>query len=180
MGLLANKVSEARQMAWADVEASPAFAAFKQLDDTVVLLGGRSALPVFGGDAGKATVRAAAGTSSGASSAKGVAGRRITQGDVAEGVLRNSEVPLHIKDFLQKTIAAGAEINGGNPLANFRSTVSKDKRFKSVVFNGRYYWWLAATPVPSKFKEATDPDLLASVASVGANKEGGEAHATAT
>jgi hypothetical protein len=74
--------------------------------------------------------------------------RKVSQADAGVAALREAGEPLPIGRFMEAAIAKGAAINGANPLANFRSTVSKDARFRSVMRNGMYFWWFSNEPLP--------------------------------
>ena len=106
------------------------------------------------------------------------AAKRVTQGDVAFSVLVRNKEPLPIGRWLEKCINAGIGIGGDDPLPNFRSTASRDKRFYSFVRNNMYFWWLTGVELPESWKEATDPNLPGlSVASDSNDQEGGDGHA---
>ena len=104
---------------------------------------------------------------------------RLTQAGGAEAALIANGEPLPIGRLLEAAIRHGAIIGGNKKLTNFRSTVSKDVRFYSLMRNGMYFWWLNELPLPPEWSEATDPDLLAgSVASSAhSTQEGGDGHA---
>ena len=162
-----------RDKAWDALTASPAFAPFKALDDAVVSMGGRSKVPrdpsldLKPPPGAAHVVRQRSRNRS-----------RPSQGDVAFSCLREAAIPLHIQELMEKVIARGIEISGANPLANFRSTLSRDSRFKSIMKDGGYFWWLASSPVPRSWKEAEGPDLLDQPsASNSNNQEGGDTHA---
>ncbi len=71
-----------------------------------------------------------------------------------------------------------AEIGGNDPVNNFRSTVSKDKRFQPYKRNNMHFWWLTGEQLPSSWIEAAGPDLLAEPAAstVRSSQEGGGGH----
>ena len=89
--------------------------------------------------------------------------------------------PLPVGRWLEKCITDGINIKGDDPLPNFRSTVSRDKRFYNFVRNGMYFWWLTNVELPEKWKKAEGLDLLdqPSAFSV-SNQEGGDGRAPAT
>ena len=105
--------------------------------------------------------------------------RRISHATAALQALRDEGEPLPIGRLMEKAIANGAEIGGNNPIGNFRSTLSKDPRFRSISRNNMYFWWFVATPVPRNWNEAPDLPLdNGSDASVShASQEGGDGHA---
>jgi hypothetical protein len=82
---------------------------------------------------------------------------------------------------MDAAIDHGAELKGDKALSNFRSAVSKDPRFESIMREGKYYWWFAGRPLPPGWNETAGPDLLAGPAasSVNSNQEGGGSHAAA-
>lgn len=167
-----------RDAAWRDVQKSPAYLAFKALDDAVAAMGGERIVASVRAieDRPRASFRTFANI------VPNMPVTRPSQGGGAEAALRAKGEPLPIGRLLEAAIEHGAIIGGDKPLANFRSTVSKDPRFYSLMRNNMYFWWLRDVPLPPKWNEATDPDLLdGSVASsVHSNKEGGDGHGPAT
>lgn len=171
---LLAEVSALREKAWGEVTASPSFASFKALDTAVVSMGGKSILRDLGQSdggpskmptyaRGKLTVRKR---------------RRPSQGDVAYSCLQQHGAPLHIRTLMDKVIERGVKISGADPLPNFRSTLSRDNRFTSIMKDGGYYWWLTASPVPVSWKEAESRDLLNQPsASESSSQKGGDGHA---
>jgi hypothetical protein len=162
-----------RDKAWAAVTSSPAYASFKALDVAVVQMGGQSMLsadsPIATASAVNPPLRRRLKIHS---------RTRPSQGDVALSCLRQSGVPVNIRDLMQQVIERGVEINGADPLANFRSTLSRDDRFKSIMKDGGYFWWMVDSPVPRSWKEAESPDLLDQPsASNSTSQEGGDADA---
>ncbi|RYY22912.1 MAG: hypothetical protein EOP62_21895 [Sphingomonadales bacterium] len=148
-----------RDKAWAEVLQSETYKAFVALDAAVVAMGGQSM--------DKAAPSAAAITSAhcvGWPPVMPVVRERIrrqpSHADMAWTALRKSGRPLSIGRFLEATIAEGAEI-GGDQLANFRSTLSKDNRFQSVRHNSMYFWWFADEPLPLEFRNETQSAKLA-------------------
>lgn len=166
-----DKTKALRSEAWDAVLASAAYKAFKGLDDAVKAMSGEDASsPPFKNYLTVAVARNPA--------ARKLLTKRITQGDVAERVLRNYGEPLPIGRWLEKCIEAGIGVKGEDPLANFRSTASRDKRFYPLTRNNMYFWWLDGVELPEGWKEAADPDLPGlSAASDSDNQEGGDGHA---
>lgn len=166
-----------RDDAWQIVMDSEAFIAFKALDDAYVRMGGASRIaddpsPLAG------LVRSAVSMA-----AKRMAeNRRLSHAESAEIALRRAGVPMTTPDLMAAAKEAGADIGGADPLNNFRSSVSREGKFKSVRKDGTSYWWLKAEALPSGWNEPADADLLAEPAgsSVPSSQEGGDGHAPAT
>ncbi|MGS1015591.1 hypothetical protein [Allosphingosinicella humi] len=178
MDSLLKKTGALRAEAWAALEASEHFSAFKALDDAVVALGGKSAMPSTS-VAENANPERTKHTQANHGGSREV-GKRISHADAAYMALKEADEPLPVGRLLESAVAHGASLRG-NVLANFRSAISKDKRFRSIMRNNMYFWWFTASPVPQNWKEATDPDLLnQSVAPVSIGQEGGESHAATT
>jgi hypothetical protein len=154
-----------------EVINSSAFQSFKALDAAVSSMGGKSML------SGNLALFDDSPRSA-ASSATPVHRRRLSQGDVAEQTLKAFGQPMHIRALLDAVLTQDVEIRGENPLANFRSTLSRDPRFKSVMRNGGYFWWLNGVALPDKWGEAEADDLVARLASapVSSSQEGGDGH----
>lgn len=167
-----------RDEAWDAVTSSSDFFAFKAFDDAVVSLGGT---PLFHLDTPR--FRSAMHNAIEATARRATEARKPSQGEAAEIALMKHGRPLHISVFLEAAVDSGAEVGGENPLANFRSTVSKDPRFVTIKRDGQYFWWLAHVALPPDWNEPVDPDLLMEAStgsSVSSNQEGGEGHAPAT
>lgn len=142
-----------RAEAWEAVQASPDYVAFKKFDDLVVNMGGASVVPE--GDASAAWKSASMRALDAA--AKRIADqKKLSQGDAAEMVLLTKREPLLLTNLLQETIAMGASIGGADPLANFRSALSKDERFFVFKHKGSYLWWLSKEPVPAAWTSDFD------------------------
>lgn len=169
-----GKVEELRDAAWRELKASPSFLAFKALDDAVAAMGGQRLVS----DAERP--RPSVGTF--ARVKQGRAAKRPSQSDAAEAALREKGEPLPTGRLMEAAQERGATVGGKDPLANIRSTLSKDDRFYSLMRNNMYFWWLSGVPLPSGWQEA--PDLLdqnrSDASPVGTNQKGGEADATAT
>lgn len=139
------KARELRAIAWDAVTVSEEFRAFKAFDDAVVSLGGNPLYEIGAGpirDQAKRIVDAAA---------KRLAdGKKLSQGDAAEVVLRMTGLPMNIAELMEAAVEKGAEVRGSDPLSNFRSTISKDDRFYSVKAGSHYYWWLKDKPLPPR------------------------------
>lgn len=163
-----------RDDAWRTVGASPAFIAFKALDDAVAAMGGQRIIapaPPVNKDGPRPSVGPMVRIPRGRTM-----GHRISQSDAAEAALLANSEPLPIGRLMEAALAKGAAIGGEKPLANFRSALSKDKRFYSLMRNGLYFWWLDGVELPDKWKEASDRDLLteSDASSVHSNQEGGD------
>lgn len=172
-----DKTRELRDAAWEALMSSSDFLAFKALDDTVVRLGGAprdTSEDRTIGSMLKGVVNAAAQRAS--------EGRKPSQADAAELGLRQANEPLPIGRFYQAAVEKGAGIGGADPIANFRSTVSRDERFVPLRRGNMHFWWLAGEPLPPTWNEPADSDLLNQPAgsSVSSNQEGGEGYAPAT
>jgi hypothetical protein len=178
MATLLEKATALRSEAMAAWMTSPDFAAFKASDEFVVALGGQSAMP-----AGLLAAPNPNGNASpriqeiGANAARRLeihaAMKRITQADAAALALREAGEPIGVGTFMLAAIKKGAEMKGERPLANFRSAVSKDDRFESIMRNGKYYWWFKGEPLPPGWNETADPDLLdeSAASSVNSNQK---------
>jgi hypothetical protein len=184
-----EKAKAIRSEALAAWIASPDFAAFKASDDFVVALGGESVMPAGLQDSPKVNgLDSPRMREIGAAAARRLEihiaskQQRITQADAAEAALRDKGEPLPVGRFMEAAEAKGASFAGKNPLANFRSAVSKDERFYSFARNNMYFWWFKGEPLPLGWNETADPDLLAESAasSVLSSQEGGDAHAATT
>jgi hypothetical protein len=172
-----EKVRDLRAEAWDALMSSPDFIAFKTFDDAVVSLGGAPILAMDSTplkDVARRVVEAAG--------ARMTENKKLSQGDAAEMVLNQRRIPLSLADLLNGAIEKGAEIGGADPVSNFRSSISKDKRFRSVTRNGKYFWWLVDVPMPPATNETGEPDLLdgSPDSSVPSSQEGGEGNAPAT
>ena len=94
--------------------------------------------------------------------------------------LRRAGEPLPIGRLREATLAEGGAIGGADPIANFRSNLSRDPRFKSVMRNGMYFWWFTDEVLPLGWaNEAAANDLLSTAAapSMHSSQEGGGDHA---
>lgn len=149
-----DRARQLRAEAWEAVQSSSAYVAYKHFDDLVVEMGGTSTLSE--GDA-------SASWKTSTQRAVEAAARRLTdqkkpsQGDAAEFVLRQARKPLPIGHLFEAAIERGAAIGGSDPLANFRSAVSKDNRFYTLRRGNGYFWWLRGEPVPAAY-EGQSPD----------------------
>lgn len=172
------KIVALRDEAWNHVENSEHFKAWKGLNDAVL------ALDVTAANNETITVFETKTSRSMNPKPKPNIKRktkRVTQSAVAESVLKSMGEPLPVGRWLEKSIERGINIRGDDPLSNFRSTVSRDKRFYNFVRNGMYFWWLNGVELPEKWKKAEGRDLLDQPSAfVSHNQEGGEANATAT
>lgn len=171
-----DKTTELRDGAWREVQTSSSFLAFKALDDAVAAMGGKrliaNAAPREDGP------RPSVGTFERSNRNRTVS-RRISQSDAAEAALKARGNPLPVGRLLEAALEKGATIGGENPLANFRSTLSKDPRFYSFKRNNMYFWWVNTVSLPEDWREAPDPDLLTGpdASFPDSNQEGGDGHA---
>ena len=176
MSKLLEKTVLLREEALEELAASPAYATFKALDDAVMRMGGVPKLLFEANEIG-GIARQIFGRATKAALPEN--GKR-RHGDAAELALRSAREPLPISRLMDEAAEHGAEIGGNDPLNNFRSTVSKDPRFRSLRRNNLYFWWLADSPIPDSFNELAGPDLLTEPASSSADQEGGDGHGPAT
>lgn len=151
----AEWIDRARQLraeAWEAVQATSAFVAFKKFDDLVVDMGGTTALgEVDVAATWKATTqRAVEAVARRLSETK-----KLSQAEAAEVALMQRREPTPIGLLLEAAIERGAEIRGTDPLANFRSALSKDDRFYVLRRNNMHFWWLKGEPVPPAWHNAS-------------------------
>jgi hypothetical protein len=154
--------------------ASDAFRAFRATDNMVVELGGQSIMPKLS-TTPKQETRAEINPRPRLRARNGAI--RLSQADAAVKALELEGVPLHIRVLTERSGELGATIGGANPLANFRSALSKDERFYSFRQNGEYWWWLTGKQLPEGWEEAADNLPFDSAASDSSNQEGGDANA---
>ena len=171
-----------RDAALAELRQHPAFQAFTVLDNAVVSLGGsRSG---FNGAATESasviSVLAERARNRAEIFVKGA--KPLSQGDAAEQVLRELDIPVRLSELLAAVEDKGVKVSGADPAANFRSTISRDDRFYSLKHDGQYLWWLTGVTLPRAWIEATEYGLLAEpVASLPfSSLEGGEPIAPTT
>ena len=172
-----EKTTALRTELWNDVLKTDAYRAFTALDNAVVAMGGDRANRLI---LATLTVKPALGYAN----AQDVAAvkrrkvKRITQSQIAERVLKRAGEPLPVGRWLAACIADGINIKGGDPLPNFRSTVSRSKLFYSFSRNNMFFWWFTGVDLPENWKKAEGPDLLdqSSAFSV-SNQEGGGGYA---
>lgn len=173
------KARALRDEAYEALLTNPAYLAFKAFDDTVVSLGGA---PMFELRAPSSPVHEAAKRVMETAAKKSADGFKIAQGDAAEIVLRNASEPLTLGDLMGAAMSRGAEIRGVDPLANFRSTLSKDHRFKAFRHGSQYLWWLGDRPLPPAWNETTV--LTSTVSTVASSdpsdQKGGDGDAPST
>ena len=170
-----------RDKAWDAVKASEAYAVFAALDAAVVAAGGVARLPLTASllpiPLAIPVTHASAGYSSGTKL------RRPSQAEAAYVALKRNDRPMPVGDLMEAATAEGATIGGSDPLANFRSSLSKDSRFRSIMRKGQYFWWFADAELPPKWNDPEPDDfesLMASGSSFPSNKEGGDGHGPAT
>ena len=173
-----NLTAALRDQAWEALQTSTEYNAFKALDDAVVRLGGTSIVA----EPAATPINKVIARVLDEAQQKAATQRKITQADVAENVLRQKGVPMPTEQFMEAAIKAGAGVGGNNPINNFRSVLSRDNRFESIMREGLYFWWLKDTALPSGWNEATGPDLLDGpvASSVHSSQEGGESHEATT
>ena len=65
-----------------------------------------------------------------------------THSEAAARVLEETGRPLPTPELMQRSIALGTSVGGNEPLMNFGSSISRDKRFESVrLADGTRAWW---------------------------------------
>lgn len=171
-----EKTRALRDEAFDALLSSSDYIAFKAFDDAVVRLGGSPLL-----DMQPSSLKAAASRVVGNAAMKMGDARRLSQADYAELALKQKNEPLPIGRLLASALEKGAVIGGSDPLANFRSTLSKDSRFVSIMRNSMYFWWFSQEPVPAGWASGAELDLGEEPApAVGTSERGGEANATTT
>lgn len=141
-----DRARQLRAEAWEAVQVTAAFIAFKKFDDLVVDMGGTTAL---------GEIDVAATWKATTQRAVEAAARRLSdvkkpsQADAAEMALRQKREPIPIGLLLASAIELGAAIGGTDPLANFRSALSKDERFYALRRNNMHFWWLKGEQPPA-------------------------------
>jgi len=181
-----EEVIALRGEALRELRQSPAFDAFTALDNAAVSLGAdRASLDGRAFEAnsiGAVLVeRARNHTELQKEILSGKPPKALSQGDAAEIVLRSTNTPLRLGELL-----AGVEEHGvpltGDKVSNFRSNMSRDKRFYSLKFDGQYLWWFTGVELPKAWVEATSYDRVVEPAAslLFPSQEGGEPIAAAT
>lgn len=163
-----RKAVAMRDEAWHAIKACDEFTAFKAFDDTVIALGGQSAMPTtVNGHASSEVARVLIERARKAQSDK-----RSSNADVAERLLSEAGKPTPLNQLMSDMKKQGVEFGGADPLANFRSTMSRDDRFVSLRRDKSYFWWFAGKPTPPEWNEP-GADLLAGTpgSSVSSNQE---------
>ena len=174
---IADRTRLVRDDAWQLVVESEAFIAFKALDDAYVRMGGASRL------ADEPNALAALTRQTFSAVVKRVAeARRVSHAEAAEMALRKAGRPLETPILMAFAKEVGADVGGSDPLNNFRSSVSREGKFRSVRKDGTSYWWFKDEALPSGWNEPADPSLLDEPAgsSVYSSQEGGDGDAPAT
>ncbi|MBW4331669.1 hypothetical protein KY084_12395 [Stakelama sp. CBK3Z-3] len=167
-----------RDKAWAAVQASEPYGIFAALDAAVVAAGGASAL----NDRTKRTISASLGELV-VGYANSPTKRKVSQGDAAFIALSKIGEPLPVGKLMEAATNEGATIGGSDPLANFRSTISKDHRFRSIMQNNMYFWWFADKDLPPKWYDPEPDDfdsLYGSGSSESSGQEGGDRRGAST
>jgi hypothetical protein len=75
---------------------------------------------------------------------------RPSHADAAERVLKEYGQPVSTSDLLEFMKMADVQVGGSAPLVNLSSTLSKDRRFISIRFNGQSCWALSEWQQDSK------------------------------
>lgn len=170
-----------RDEAWDSVRGSPAFAAFKALDDAVAAMGGKAM--VSGEAQGEAGQRAFDDMAAVIRPRSEPSHGRVSQADAAAALLEERGEPTPGVKLLNGLPAKGASVSGANPIVNFTSSMSKSGRFRSVRRDGRYFWWFKDRPLPTDWNEPESEEfdrLLNSGSPKPSRQEGGDGHGPAT
>lgn len=164
-----GKIEALRAEALKEVWDHPSFAMVRALDDAVAAAGGDSLVVGPKRPALLSTNDVVAiGYNSG--------GKKVSQGDVAEAVLKKNG-PMPIGLLLEGSMDAGAKVGGEKPLASFRSMLSKDERFYSLQRNNMFFWWLNGVELPEEFMPEPEQGLDLQGSGNNTNQEGGDGHA---
>jgi len=148
-----EKARRLRAEAWEAVQGSHSFVAFRKFDDLVVEMGGTSSLPAV--DLAS-NWRGAAQRAVDAAAKRVLDQKKMSQGDAAELALRQEGEPLPIGRLLEKVTNLGVVVSGADPLANFRSTMSKDNRFGTLRRNNMFFWWMPSEPLPERWTSGAE------------------------
>ena len=74
---------------------------------------------------------------------------RESNADAAYAVLTAAGRPMTVAELVEATEKRmGMKLGGTKPLYNFSSTLSRDKRMKSVHWKHSRRWWLTAVALP--------------------------------
>lgn len=153
--------AEALATALASIKDTPAFAILAALDEAVRAMGGELLLAA---SAARADTVDRASFPPSDEVLRGVVHRitakRLTQTEGAAAALRENGAPLPSGLLMEAAGKLGVRLGGADPLANFRTSLSKDGRFISLRRNSMSFWWFKDEPVPLSFQNETgDPDL---------------------
>jgi hypothetical protein len=178
-----EKVTALRDEAFAKVRALPEFVAYMALDEAVKTMRGVALPQATAASAIVDALIARKRANVGAAFAGGLAQpRRLSQSDAAELALREANRPMATPELADAIVKMGATVGGNDPLINVASSLSRDKRFKSVRIDGKSMWHLVALPVEHTEDEAAELDLALESAAHRAllNQEGGGPIASTT
>ena len=160
---LLERTAALRDEAWEAVKASKPYAVFKALDEATVVAGGVSALASPTPPTRVFKVRRKPKPLPATSRSNGSVAR-ISHADAAEEALNEEGAPMTLPDLMAAAKAKGAQIGGENPVNNFRSTLSKDERFRSVQRDDKFFWWFEGKPLPPGKNEPAELALGADAA----------------
>jgi hypothetical protein len=77
----------------------------------------------------------------------------LTQTDAVHVLLTKVlHAPAQTTTLVKALSAHGITVGGAKPEVNLSSVLSKDGRFRSVRYNGRYCWWIKGTPFPGEIE----------------------------
>jgi len=149
-----TKVVALRDEALAKIECSEPYRLAKGLDELVASLGGEARMGHYGMAGLNAFLNGASPVVEALAARKR---KNLSQADAAYGALQDAGKPLQVVPLMEAVRERGVEVKGADPLANFRSTLSRDERFVSFRREGQYLWWFKDMMVPME----TGADLLA-------------------
>lgn len=164
-----------RDAALAELQASDLYRAFRAFDAAVVALGGVSAAhaevrperTVEPDQRAEFKDRPEPKASPAAATA---------YGNHAVQVLETIGRPLSMQDLYDFAVQDGLSVGGTKPLENFRSSISRDHRFKAIGGSNKFVWWFADRDLPKDEGEA-EPNMLTKLngsASPLSSQEGGD------
>ena len=166
-----QEITGLRDRALAELFATPAYAILVALDKAVVAAGGATAMAV-------PSAKPVSTTLNTETPARRRGANRKSQADYAFDALTVAGEPLSIGRFVEATLSVGGSI-GGDKIANLRSTLSRDDRFKSITANGLYFWWFSDRALPGHWNTEGGLDLAVEPPAVSfySGQEGGDGHA---
>lgn len=73
-------------------------------------------------------------------------------------IIEEAGAPVTTKDLLDALGKRGEEIGGKDPMINLASTLSRDKRFRSVSYRNSKAWWFTDKPYPGELFDVPPKD----------------------